>query len=308
MELSYLQYFLTVAKLEHISKAAQELHITQPALSRAIGRIENEVGTQLFIREANRIHLNHAGRIFLFRVQQMLSQYDDAMREIKDCTLEDSGPVMALSVSEELFSDFACQYMLEHPNIQLFHRIMDTGEMVETLERHGAEFAITTEPTGAANIMWKPLAREEFVLAVSKESRLAELETVDLTDLAEEHFIFNQGGTVFDSYLRECCLSAGYDPKVRFKGVDSDLPWELLRRNQGVMFLPAGALYRRYNSYLQTRMENIKFLKISAPGCYRTIGVARLRGGYMNNASYAAMRGLRDYYKTFEGKPGIELL
>lgn len=308
MELTYLRYFVSVAKLEHISRAAQELHITQPALSRAISRIEREVGAPLFIREANRIHLNHAGRVFLFRAQQMLSQYDDAMREIQDSTLEDSGSVMALSVSEELFSDFACQYMLKHPNVQMFHRIMETGEMVEMLERHGADFAITTEPTGASNILWKPLIREEFLLAVSRNSRFAGAESVDLTDLEDEPFIFNQGGTVFDGYLRECCLNAGYDPKVRFKGVDSDLPWELLRRNQGVMFLPAGAIYRQYNSYLHTRMEELSFVKIGSPGCFRTIGVARFRGGYTNKASFAAMEGLQDYYSTFQGKSGIVLL
>ena len=60
---------------------------------------------------------------------------------------------------------------------------------------------------------------------------------MDLTDLAEEYFLFTQGGSVFDTRLRECCLRLGFDPKVRFKGVNSDLPWTLLRHNQGIMFL-----------------------------------------------------------------------
>ena len=67
MELNYLIYFRTVAKTEHISQAAAELHITQPALSRAISRVEQEVGAQLFERGANSIRLNHAGRAFLRR-------------------------------------------------------------------------------------------------------------------------------------------------------------------------------------------------------------------------------------------------
>lgn len=308
MELSYLQYFQTVARLEHISKAAEVLHITQPALSRAISRIEQEVGAQLFIREANRIHLSHAGRVLLFRVEQMLSQYDDAMREISDCTQEDSGPVMALSLSEELFSDFGCQYMLTHPNIQLFHRIMENEEIVRTLERHGADFAITTEPNTGANVIWQPLMKEEYVLVVSRDSKFAGADAIDLTDLAEEPFIFNQGGSIFDTYLRQCCLNAGFDPKIRFKGVDSDLPWELLRRNQGVMFLPASTLHRKYYSNFHAQREHVTTVKIGYPGLRRIIGIAWLRGGYINKSATAAMQGVRDYYQGFQGKPGIELM
>ena len=307
MELSYLRYFRAVAQCEHISRAAEELHITQPALSRAISRMEQEVGAQLFVREANRIHLNHAGRVMLFRVEQILAQYDDAMREIKDSTQADSGAVMVLSASEDLVSDCFCRYMLEHPNIQLFHRIVGAEETVHLLAKHGADFALTPEIRDAAQILWKPLVREKYILAVSRDNPLAAAGTVDLTDLAEEYFIFTQGGTVFDTKLRECCLSLGFDPKVRFKGVNSDLPWALLRHNQGVMFLPASARCWKYNSFLEANRDSLAFLDIGNADCHRTIGIATLRGGYLNNASLAAMRGVFQYYETLRGLPGIEV-
>lgn len=104
MELNYLVYFRTVAQTEHISQAAAELHITQPALSRAISRVEQEVGAQLFERGANSIRLNHAGRAFLRRVEQILTEYDDALREAEDYSNVETGSVKLIAPTLELLT------------------------------------------------------------------------------------------------------------------------------------------------------------------------------------------------------------
>lgn len=308
MEISYLVYFRTVAQTEHISRAAEQLHMTQPALSRAIARMEAEVGAPLFVREANRIHLNHAGRVFLFRVEQMLAEYDDAMREIKDASTADAGSVMILSPSDEVVAGFLYEYLLKYPKIQLFHRTATPSDTVHLLETHGADFAITPPIASSPKLLWKPLIQERYLLAVSKDSRYAAEDSVDLTELSNEYFIFSAGGTVFDDQQREFCHQAGFDPKVRIKVSECDLTYELLCRNQGVMFLPAGALYQKHHMRLNTCKNSLRFLDIRYPICQRTLGVASLKGGYLSNAARTAWETALQYYTGLGNMHGIEIM
>ena len=76
MELMQLRYFVTVAQLQHLTRAAEQLRISQPALSKAISRLEEELGTELFDRSTNRIALNSSGRLYLQYVSQALSMLD----------------------------------------------------------------------------------------------------------------------------------------------------------------------------------------------------------------------------------------
>ena len=136
MELNYLVYFRTVAKTEHISQAASELHITQPALSRAISRVEQEVGAQLFERGANSIRLNHAGRAFLRRVEQILAEYDDALREAEDNSNVETGSVKLIAPTLELLTGFLRSYLPRHPDMQIFHQLAGSRDTMHELETH----------------------------------------------------------------------------------------------------------------------------------------------------------------------------
>lgn len=82
MELTQLKYFQAVALMEHYTKAAASLHITQSALSKSILRLESELGTQLFERSGNRVSLNACGQILLRRVNSALGELDCALEEL----------------------------------------------------------------------------------------------------------------------------------------------------------------------------------------------------------------------------------
>src|SRR5688572_20754944 len=85
MELLQLKYFLTVAKLEHVTKAAQELHIAQPALSRTIQRLEEEdLGVPLFDRKARQIRLNPFGKAFEAKAKAAIHLLEEGRREVED--------------------------------------------------------------------------------------------------------------------------------------------------------------------------------------------------------------------------------
>ena len=86
MEIQQLQYFKTLAKMEHMTRAAETLMISQPALSKSISNIEKELGVPLFNREGRSISLNRFGEHFLKSVNVILSEYEKVSNEFQDIT------------------------------------------------------------------------------------------------------------------------------------------------------------------------------------------------------------------------------
>lgn len=84
MELLQLHYFQTVARMEHMTKAAKELRIAQPALSKTIARLEEDLGVPLFDRQSRQIKLNSFGKAFLKSVDTALSALEEGRREVSD--------------------------------------------------------------------------------------------------------------------------------------------------------------------------------------------------------------------------------
>lgn len=82
MEIHQLKYFICVAKLESISKAATTLHLSQPALSKSIAKLEDELGVLLFDRSGKRLHLNDRGRLFLEGAEKALRELDSAAASV----------------------------------------------------------------------------------------------------------------------------------------------------------------------------------------------------------------------------------
>lgn len=308
MELNYLVYFRTVAKTQHISQAAQQLHITQPALSRAISRLEETVGTPLFERGANSIRLNHAGRLFLRRVEQILSEYDDAIREVSDNSGAETGSVKLVAPTLELVSGFLRQYLPQHPRMQVFHQLAGHDTTVQELETHGADFALCPEPEGAPRIQWQPLFREDYCLMVSAQHPLAQRRTVELAELQQERFIFNHGSSDFTQQTRDFCCRAGFEPQVAFMGDETAFAPELVVENLGVMLVPVSHQDLRQNPLLRYYQAGLRFLPLTDRDCSRTIGLAQLKNGYLSRTAAATQSALTDYYRALSDLPGLEFL
>lgn len=308
MELHYLVYFRTVAKTEHISQAASELHITQPALSRAISRVEQEVGAQLFERGANSIRLNHTGRAFLRRVEQILAEYDDALREASDNSSVETGSVKVMAPTLELLTGFLRSYQPEHPEMQIFHQLANPKDIMYELETHGADFALCAEPGDNPRIEWHPMFRERYCLAVSVLHPLAEQKKVQLKDLARERFVFNNGSSGYTKLLRGFCCRAGFEPKICFMGDETDFAYDLVAKNVGIMMVPATQRDHRQNRALDLLGDELRFLDLDGPGCERVAGLCQLKDGYLTPTARATLKAIRAYYDSLAFVPGFQML
>lgn len=119
MELLQLKYFVIVARLEHMTRAAEELGIAQPALSKTIATLEKSLGVLLFDRHGKYIRLNQNGKIFLKRAEQALTALEDGKRELADLSEETFGVIkLAVIVGSNLLPDLLSSFRLQYPHIK----------------------------------------------------------------------------------------------------------------------------------------------------------------------------------------------
>ncbi|AVF28115.1 HTH-type transcriptional regulator GltC [Paenibacillus larvae subsp. larvae] len=122
MELLQLKYFQKVAKIQHMTKAAQELHIAQSSLSRTISRLEEDLGVSLFERKGRQIHLNMFGQRFLNRVERIFTELEEGTEEIAELQGIENKRVVVGATITRLLPDLFKEFLTVHPDVkfQLF--------------------------------------------------------------------------------------------------------------------------------------------------------------------------------------------
>jgi DNA-binding transcriptional LysR family regulator len=298
MELTQLEYFRTVARLEHFTKAAEELHISQPALSRTISRLEENVGAQLFERSGNRVKLNSLGEKFLRRVERALRELDDGVLEISDLKSEESGKIAISTSTSGFLSRPLVAFLTEHPNVHLVHFIQEPAQMIASLRAGETDFAVSFSPVNREDVLWTPLLTEEILAFVGENHQLAQRGTVSLTELSGERFIFNSSSFGMRDAICDRCRLLGFEPDIFYEGGEDEMIVPLVEKNLGVLFVTSMAHYwRRTESPIQPE-HPLAMLRLSDTIGQRTIGILTLRGHYLPSASRHLLEYLRDYFKT----------
>ena len=193
MLLSQLEYFRVVAKHEHISHAAEELRIAQPALSTTIGKLEKELGVPLFNRIGRNIELNDAGRRLLAHTNYLFEQIANM-----DAALEHTREILEnelnISVSNSMFlGNWLHSFVLSNPKIRLRQKMLSESQMLEALKDESIDIAIGEFNSDEPGIVRKVLVEDEpgktvlyltisamLILSVFRQMQLIKLPTVFL--------------------------------------------------------------------------------------------------------------------------------
>ncbi len=284
MELNQLKYFQTVARLEHMTQAAQELSIAQPSLSQAIAKLEQELGAPLFERRGRAIQLNSYGKAFLAWVEQAFAALEAGKREVADLAGLERGLVKlglyGLSNSAALFRTFQRHY----PDVTFRLFRPATQEMLAQLVRGDIDLCFTYA-YAHPDITWVPLLTEEICLAVPEDHRFAERGSIPLSEAAHEKFLLIKPAYAFRELTEGFCRKAGFEPKVIFDGDESAAAIaEFVRAGLGISFFPAGVWKRR-------KQSAIAQVHIEEPICQHTVGLAWHKTHYLS----AAARAFRDF-------------
>ncbi|MFI1767751.1 LysR family transcriptional regulator [Streptomyces sp. NPDC020800] len=290
MDLLSLRYFQAVARYQHISRAAEELRVAQPSVSRTIIRLEKELGIALFDRQGRRIRLNDHGAAFLVRVERALAELDDARREMTDAA--GTGPGRVAVAAETLFQLAgvlsALRTLRPGVGVRLFQA--PVGSMRQHLHSAEVDFALASQPLAGPELCSVELACEEVFLAVPPGHALSGRDRVAVADLAGEEFVSTRPGHWQRALLDRLFAREGLAPHVVCEGDEVAATPELIGAGLGIGLMPAVA--RRALG----ERGGLAWLRVDAPDCRRTLTLVWRRRAYLSPAALdfrrLAMEGL----------------
>ncbi len=235
MEFTKLKYFYTVAKLGHVTRAAEEIHIAQPALTKAIKQLEEELGVPLFYKQGRNIRLTPFGVYLQARVEPILAQIDGLPDELASLK-EERQFTLNLNVlaASSLVTEAVVAYKKRNPHV-IFQFIRSEAEP-------DCDVSVTTD---GANVSVLPptlqtqTIGEKIHLAVPKNSVYAQKTSISLAEVKEEGFVHLAGSRTFSALCDGFCLQAGFKPHVAFESDSLIAVKNIISANAGVGFWPA---------------------------------------------------------------------
>ena len=185
MELSQLRYFIAVAKLGNMSKAAETLFVSQPNLSTSISRLEEEVGVPLFERRRGKIALNQNGELLLKSVEQAVSLLDAGVQAVRNQHSGRPEPLSIVCMTDD--TTLLEHFLLEHPEVNLIHQRADLPNVTSLLDRCEVDLAMTVLPPPSEEVVYERIYACNFGMLMRREHPLAALPAVAHRELAGVH-------------------------------------------------------------------------------------------------------------------------
>lgn len=278
MELYQLGYFIEIARQRHFTRAAERLHMAQPALSQQMKNLEAELGTPLFIRGKKETQLTAAGKALLPRAEALLAQAEAARAAVSDVAQLRGGKLIVAaipSVCAGLLPDLLHAFGRKHPGVKL-QLIEDSSERVAaSVESGHADLGFLQLPASKAAFESRVLITEPFVALVAASHALANEKEIPLKQLAGESFIFYKG-RARDSAL-EACRKAGFEPHIACESGELETIRALVAARVGIAIVPE----------LATTLlpKNTRAVPLKQPGLQRQIAAVWKKGGGLSPAA-----------------------
>lgn len=188
MELEQLAQLVAVKRCGTISSAAEELHISQPSLSRSLHRLERDLGQELFDRTHNSVAFNEAGKLALRHAERILADVR-LMRGDFDELASHRRPVRIASVAPAPIWRLTALTVERYPGTVLEPSLMSEGEAEAQLINRAADLAILLKPTALPTLRSLPLMTEDLSVTVPKSNPLSEHRSLSLAELDGQPFL-----------------------------------------------------------------------------------------------------------------------
>lgn len=237
MELSQLRYFIVVAKLGNMSKAAETMYVSQPNLSTSISRLEEEVGVPLFDRRRGKISLNQYGEQLLKSVEQAVATLDTGVRTVRE---QYSGKAVSLSLACMIDdTKLLSQFVLSNPDINLTQQRADLPAITQMLERGEVDLALTVLEPPSDEVVFERVYSCPFIMLLSPDHPLAAQESITRRQLMNQRLAIDGSRTNRDTFYAAETSKFGFTPKVDYDVRHMDLLLSLAESNHCISILPA---------------------------------------------------------------------
>ena len=263
-----------------MTKAAEELFIAQPSLSKTIGRLEKEIGVPLFDRQGRVIRLNKFGKAFLEHINTLFRELEEGQRKVRDMAGLEQGEISLVASSVYWLPDPLHRFQALYPSVRFHLSQCSLAEMPHRLETGACDFCFLSTPLVKPGIQWKPLRTEEILLVVPPTHRLAGQERVPLSEVAHEAVVIEKVGSGLRDVVETFCHQAGFTLRVSYEIDEPAALFAFVQAQLGVGFT-TGLMEKRVHEH------NLTSLHFTNPTCQRTFGIAWHQEHYLSQAARA---------------------
>jgi DNA-binding transcriptional LysR family regulator len=245
MDTEALRWFQLVADGVTVTEVSELFMVSQPGVSRALTRIEKEVGTPLLQRSGRVLRLTHAGAIFKRHVDGLIHELDDGLAAVSQLVDPETGTVRVafqLSLGSWLIPQVVRTFHTDHPQVEfrLEQSVDALGSSLLSGGRVDVEF--TSRRPRNPLVLWERLFSEPLYLAVPPGHLAAAAppkRTIDLADVAGEDFVMLRPEWELRALTDELCATAGFTPRSVYEGDDLQTMIALVAAGLGVALVPA---------------------------------------------------------------------
>ena len=269
MQLIQLQYFCAVARCRNMRIAAEELCVSQPALSKAVGGLEEELGVRLFDRVGRGLILNEAGRTFYHQVSHILLLLDDSVRSVRRIKNAKRRDISVLFTAATFLAP----------------RIRD-----EFIARR-PDISVEIKCSYSADLTSVKLIEEPLLLACNRNHDLASHEEIDLIETRNYPYQCLPPHENLHENLINGCRKAGFEPEVAFCTEDSYAFFSGLGSGGCLTMVP------EYTTFIEPQ-DGLALLRIRSPKCVRTLFIASHRGRELDEKSLAFQAFCFDFFRN----------
>lgn len=289
MELRHLQYFKRVAELEHLTKAASELYITQSHLSHVIIELETELGVKLFDRVGRGVRLNPCGREFYRDVVRLFYEFEDAKKKAQDSYKRQSTQITTVTNVSTYIPGLLKKNKQDSPTLNIQQYSAKRRKIIRMLMNGDVDFAICcpilTEEPELESIL---LHMEKGVVIYPENHWLEERESVCFAQIKDENFISVGVGfgtrDMQDAYFKE----AGILVNSSVETTDTSSIYYFVKAGLGIALAP------KTMTLLNTDFKN-HYVEIDE-GPLASIGLTWRKDHYLSDAGKAFMETTKNYF------------
>ena len=281
IDLEDLRAFVATAEMRSFRAASESIHLSQPALTRRIQKLETSLGIALLERTTRRVSLTAVGRDFLPRARRLLDDLETSLLSVREIAERRSGLVSIACIPTATYyflPDVISDFTRDYPSIRF--RIVDAGanEVLQSVINRDVDFGITLLGADDPEVAFDPLIEEPFYLACRNDHPLASRKAVTWADLAEHRFI-TVGRASGNRLIMDLALAnAGVRPRPYFEVQHLSTSLGLVEAGLGVAALPRMSLPA-------TPHPRISTIPLTGPTITRTVGVVRVPGSSRSPAA-----------------------
>ncbi|MDZ4684234.1 MAG: LysR family transcriptional regulator [Planctomycetaceae bacterium] len=242
MEIGQLRYFLKIAECGNFTRAAEALLMTQPALSRAVAKLEEEIGQPVFERQSRNVLLTDAGRLLHARAEQILSLIDDTLAEITDDGETGRIRIGAIPTITPFLLPAVLRTFSDHyPRAQIMVYEETTDALLQRCNRGEVDLALLAAPIPQQYLAVEPLFDEELRLVLPADHELAGKKRITVDDIRHEPFVLLDETHCLSENVLSFCRQRSFHPVSMQRTSQLATVQELVSLGHGVSLIPAMA-------------------------------------------------------------------